>query len=215
MKCNRSIPPAPPARSLALAAVTAALALGLTGPALAQDQEPDQAGERAVAEEVSEISEAVPQQGVAVLEDAKPAWDNVAPLTISPASGGPGTSVTVRANCRPDGPARSDAFKEPINLRRGDSGQWVGTGKIKHGLKVGRGYPVTVNCADGVQLTATFTATAGTPSGGAEAGFGGQDSAGEGGARATALAIGSGVAVAGAVGYVFLAKRRRSGGHSY
>ncbi|WP_158621575.1 hypothetical protein [Streptomyces triticirhizae] len=211
MKSNRSLPYAPPTRPLALAAVTVALSLGLSGPAMAQEQDPAQV----TAEEVTEISEAVPQEGLAVLEDAKPAWDNVAPLTISPASGGPGTSVTVRANCRPEGPARSDAFKEPINLRRGDSGQWVGTGKIKHGLKVGRGYPVTVECADGVQLTATFTATAGTPSGGAQAGFGGSGGAGEGGAQATALAIGGGVAVAGAVGYVFLAKRRRSGTHSY
>ncbi|MDT0270110.1 hypothetical protein RM844_27935 [Streptomyces sp. DSM 44915] len=206
MKLNRSTARARYARPLGLVAVTAALTLTLGGPALAQEATP---------EEVTEISEAVPQEGLAVLEDAKPAWDHVAPLTISPNSGGPGTSVTVRANCRPDGPATSDAFKKPIELERGDSGQWVGTGKIKHGLKVGRGYPVTVNCADGVRLTATFTATAGTPSGGAEAGFGGSGSGEEGGARATALAVGGGVAVAGGVGYVFLAKRRRSGSHSY
>ncbi|UED84998.1 hypothetical protein [Streptomyces profundus] len=200
-----------PTRSLAVAATTAALTLALAGPAFAQE---DEAPAQEIAD-VIEAAEAVNPEGPAALDDAKPAWDNVAPLTVSPSSGAPGTSVTVRAQCRPSGPARSEAFKEPITLRQGDSGQWVGTGKIKHDLKIGRKYPVTVECADGVQLSANFTATAGTPSGGAEAGFGGSGSGGESGSQATALAIGGGVAVAGGVGYVFLAKRRRSGSHYY
>ncbi|WP_062208968.1 hypothetical protein [Streptomyces sp. NBRC 109706] len=211
IRSHRSLTFASPTRPLAVAATTAALALALAGPAFAQE---DEAPAQEIAA-VTEAAEGIDPEGPAALDDAKPAWDNVAPLTISPSSGGPGTSVTVRAQCRPSGPARSDAFKEPIPLRQGDSGQWVGTGKIKHDVKVGRKYPVTVECADGVQLSSNFTATAGTPSGGAEAGFGGSGGGGESGSQATALAIGGGVAVAGGVGYVFLAKRRRSGSHYY
>ncbi|GAA2052917.1 hypothetical protein N0X72_15750 [Streptomyces carpaticus] len=139
------------------------------------------------------------------------------PLSISPSAGGAGTSVTVRSTCQPGGPATSEAFQADINLSTRESdGRWVGTGKIRtSGLTIGKSYPVTLVCADGVTLTTNFTFTSATPSGGAGAGFGG--TAGEGGgAQATALAVGGGLAVAGAVGYVFLARRRRSAGnHSY
>ncbi len=149
-------------------------------------------------------------------DDARPAWDHASPLTISPSAGGSGTSVTVKSSCHPSGPATSEAFQQNITLRKAHEKKWVGTGRIKRsGLQVGRSYPVTVRCTDGVTLSTSFTFTAGTPSGGASAGFGGSGSSDSGGSQATALAIGGGVTVAGAVGYVFLARRRRSTGSHY
>jgi hypothetical protein len=176
-------------RRLAVAAAVAALSLGAAAPAVAEEHAPD---------------------------DAKPAWSTSAPLTISPSSGGPNTSVTVRAGCQPSGPATSDAFQAPITLRQDSNGRWTGTGRIRSsGLQVGRAYPVTVRCTDGVTLTATFTFTAATPSGGAAAGFGGTGAGVGGNTQATVLAVAGGVAVAGAVSYVFLSRRRRSTGSHY
>ncbi|WP_049565391.1 hypothetical protein [Streptomyces sp. SBT349] len=174
------------ATRLTAATATSVLALGLAAPAaLAQDA-------------------------------ARPGWDSSSPLTISPSSGGAGTSVTVKAACQPSGPATSQAFQQNITLRKSHDKRWVGTGRIKRsGLQVGRSYQVTVRCSDGVTLSTTFTFTAGTPSGGASAGFGGQGGASSGSTQATALAIGGGMAVAGAVGYVFLARRRRSTGNHF
>ncbi|UCM89312.1 hypothetical protein [Streptomyces marincola] len=147
-------------------------------------------------------------------DDARPAWDHAAPLTISPSSGGRGTPVTVKAHCHPSGPATSEAFQQNITLRKAHDKKWIGTGHIKRsGLQVGRSYAVTVRCTDGVTLSTTFTFTAGTPSGGASAGFGGSGASGSGNTQATALAVGGGLTVAGAAGYVFLARRRRAGGH--
>lgn len=142
-----------------------------------------------------------------------------APLSISPSSGGPGTRVTVKANCRPSGPATSQAFQADIPLQQSGT-QFVGTGNIKRdGLQVGRSYPVTVRCADGVTLSTTFTFTAGTPTGAAGAGFGGSGGAADDGVdgakQATALAVGGGLAIAGTVGYVVLARRRRATGGQY
>ncbi|MDT0345015.1 hypothetical protein [Streptomyces litchfieldiae] len=170
-------------RLSATAVALTALSLGLAGPALAQD-------------------------------DARPAAGNVSPLTISPSSGGAGTTVTVKSSCQPSGPATSEAFQQSITLRQSNS-QWIGTGRIRtSGLQVGRTYPVTVRCTDGVTLSTSFTFTSGTPSGGASAGFGGGAGAGNGGgAQATALAVGGGITVAGTIGYLFLARRRRAGNH--
>jgi hypothetical protein len=181
----------PSASRLSIAALTLGLAPALTlglaaGPALAQD-------------------------------DPKGDLDHSSPLTISPSAGGRGTPVTVKAACQPSGPATSEAFQQSITLRQGHDHKWTGTGKIKpHGLQVGRSYPVTVRCTDGVTLSTSFTFTAGTPSGGASAGFGGgSTTGGGGGSEATALAIGGGMTVAGAVGYLFLARRRRATGSHY
>ncbi|TDC18808.1 hypothetical protein E1265_24755 [Streptomyces sp. 8K308] len=139
-----------------------------------------------------------------------------APLTISPSSGAPNTSVTVRAACEPNGPATSPAFQQDITLRQSSNNQWVGTGRIKSsGLQSGRSYTVTVRCRDGVTLTTNFTVTSATPTGGAAAGFGGSSGVGGGDSAATALAVGGGVAVAGTAGYVFLARRRRATGSHY
>ncbi|WP_129841258.1 hypothetical protein [Streptomyces sp. RFCAC02] len=147
-------------------------------------------------------------------DDDKPSW-NTAPISISPSSGGPNTSVTVRVTCRPSGSATSNAFQQSITLRQTSGNQWTGTGRIKSsGLQPGRSYPVTVRCDDGTTLTTNFTFTAATPSGGAAAGFGGS-SGSDGGTRTTALAVGGGVAAAGAAGYVFLARRRRSTAQHY
>ncbi|RKN11499.1 hypothetical protein [Streptomyces radicis] len=150
-------------------------------------------------------------------DDAKSVSDQgTSPLTISPSSGGAGTTVTVKSSCQPAGPATSQAFQENITLRKDEDTRWVGTGRIKtSGLQVGRSYQVTVRCTDGVTLSTTFTFTAGTPSGGASAGFGGSGGANSGSTQATALAVGGGLAVAGAVGYVFLSRRRRSTGNHY
>ncbi|WP_326597832.1 hypothetical protein [Streptomyces sp. NBC_01803] len=136
-----------------------------------------------------------------------------APLTISPTSGGANTSVTVRSSCSPSGPATSDAFQQSITLQQSGN-QWVGTGRIRSsGLTVGRTYTVTVRCTDGVTLSTSFTYTA-TPTGGASAGFGGAvGGAGGGSTAATVLAVGGGLAIAGTVGYAFLSRRRRVGGH--
>jgi hypothetical protein len=154
---------------------------------------------------------AIADGGTAASEDAKQA-SGQQHLVLSPASGGAGTHLTIKATCRPAGGAASEALKEPVRLSRNDSGQWVGTGQVKNrGLQVGRAYPVRVTCVNGAQQTANFTYTA-SPSGGASAGFGGsQDNSG----YATAIAIGGGVAVAGAVGYVFTARRRSAGNHYY
>ncbi|MDT0320462.1 hypothetical protein [Streptomyces millisiae] len=140
-----------------------------------------------------------------------------APLTISPSSGPPNTSVTVRATCEPNGPATSPAFQQDITLRQSSNNQWVGTGRIKSsGLQSGKSYTVTVRCRDGVTLTTNFTVTSATPTGGAAAGFGGSSGGvGGGDSAATALAVGGGVAVAGTAGYLFLARRRRATGSHY
>ncbi|MBB0246495.1 hypothetical protein FNQ90_20865 [Streptomyces alkaliphilus] len=131
-------------------------------------------------------------------------------LFVSPASGGAGTQVTVKATCQPSGGATSVALREPITLKRVD-GQWVGTGHIRStGLQPGRVYQINVNCADGRVQTGNFTYTA-TPSGGAAAGFGGA----AGGDYTTALAIGGGIAAAGALGYVFTSRRRALGRHGF
>lgn len=133
-------------------------------------------------------------------------------LILSPASGGAGTHLTIKATCRPAGGAASEALKAPVHLKKNDSGQWVGTGQVKNqGLQPGRAYPVRVTCTNGATQSANFTYT-GTPSGGASAGFGGSQG---GNTYATALAIGGGIAVAGAVGYVFTARRRSAGNHYY
>ncbi|MFI7273746.1 LPXTG cell wall anchor domain-containing protein [Streptomyces sp. NPDC049879] len=150
-------------------------------------------------------------------DDDKPSW-NTSPISISPSSGGPNTSVTVRVTCQPSGSATSDAFQQNITLRQTSGNQWTGTGRIKSsGLQTGRSYPVTVRCNDGTTLTTNFTFTSATPSGGAAAGFGGsnQGSGTSGGTQATALAVGGAVAIAGSAGYVFLARRRRSTGNHY
>ncbi|MDT0310537.1 hypothetical protein RM780_26845 [Streptomyces sp. DSM 44917] len=183
--------PTPPRRRLAAAAAGVVLALGVAAPAaVAQDE-----------------------AGAAAHRVSRPAWDNVAPLSISPSSGGPNTSVTVKSTCQPSGPATSEAFQQSINLQPAGTNKWVGTGRIKSsGLVVGRTYSVTVRCSDGVTLSTSFTFTSSTPTGGAAAGFGGTGGAG-GGKQATALAIGGGMAVAGAVGYVFLSRRRRATGN--
>ena len=179
-------------------AVTAAtlLSLGLATPALAAEATGTTAG--------------------AAAAPAQPSWDNTSPLTISPSSGGAGTRVTVRATCHPSGPATSEAFQQSITLRQTSDKQWTGTGTIKtSGLVVGQRYPVTVPCDDGTTLSTNFTYTA-TPTGGAAAGFGGTARDGEsGGSQTTALAVGGGIALAGAAGYVFLARRRRSTGDHY
>ncbi|RKN39555.1 LPXTG cell wall anchor domain-containing protein [Streptomyces hoynatensis] len=182
-------------RRLAVTAATL-LTLGLATPALAAEGAGTTAAEAAA--------------------PALPGWSNSSPLTISPSSGGAGTRVTVRATCRPSGPATSQAFQQSITLRQTSNHQWTGTGTIKtSGLVVGQRYPVTVPCDDGTTLTTNFTFTA-TPTGGAAAGFGGAARGGdEGGSQTTALAVGGGIALAGAAGYVFLARRRRSTGDHY
>ncbi len=150
--------------------------------------------------------------GPAAAAGAVPAYDTPAPLTVSPSAAGAGSAVTVRAACLPSGPARSEAFQENVTLRQHDDGTWTGVGQIRSsGLQIGRGYPVTVLCADGVTLSTTLSSTAGTPSTAAIAGFGGGTTGGS--TQATALAVGGGVAVAGAIGYLFLARRRRAQHH--
>lgn len=146
-------------------------------------------------------------------------------LTISPNSGPPGTAVTVKTNCQPISPARSDAFKESISLSQ-SNGVWSGSGHIKStDVLTNHTYPVTVDCENGETLTTNFTVTPAStpttvaPTGGASAGFGGQATSGgagtSGSTQATALAVGGSVALAGAAGYAFLARRRSSGTHSY
>jgi hypothetical protein len=196
-----SAPPYPSRRRTAAAAATALLALGLATPAVAA-----QAG--------------VPQPVLSLRADASSPLQASAPITITPSSGGAGTSVTVRVNCQPATPARSDAFESSVSLSARGDGTWVGTGTIKSGLVVGRAYPVTVTCANNnsTVLSTNFTFTSATPTGGASAGFGGESTAGgDSGddSQATALAVGGGVAIAGAVGYAFLARRRRSAGRHY
>ena len=144
--------------------------------------------------------------------DAKQLTTSQQHLVLSPASGGAGTHLTIKATCEPNGQAVSQALKQPVTLTKNDSNQWVGTGQVHNqGLHAGRAYQVRVNCLNGTTQTANFTYT-GHPSGGASAGFGGsQDST----SYATALAIGGGVAVAGAVGYLFTSRRRSAGSHYY
>ncbi|WP_103504414.1 MULTISPECIES: hypothetical protein [Streptomyces] len=133
-------------------------------------------------------------------------------LMVSPNSGGAGTHITVKATCEPAGGAASQALRQPIQLKKNDNNQWVGTGQIRSdGLQAGQSYPIRVTCVNGTEQTGSFTYTA-TPSGGASAGFGGSQ---ESGGYATALAIGGGIAVAGAVGYAFTARRRAAGNHYY
>jgi hypothetical protein len=161
------------------------------------------------------LAAAAPATAAGTAHAVHPAWDNTAPLTVTPSSGGAGISVTVRATCQPSDSARSDAFQQPITLRQGSDGVWTGTGTIREtGLQIGRSYSVTVRCASGGTLSNTFTFTAATPSGGASAGFGG-GSAESNNTQATALAIGGGVAIAGTAAYLFLARRRRSVGQHY
>lgn len=137
-------------------------------------------------------------------EDAK-AQSKQKHLVLSPASGGAGTHLTIKATCEPNGQAVSQALKQPVTLKKNDNNQWVGTGQVKNqGLQAGRAYQVKVNCLDGSTQTANFTFT-GNPSGGASAGFGGSQ---DGNGYATAAAIGGGIAVAGAIGYIFTARRR-------
>ncbi|WP_052847776.1 hypothetical protein [Streptomyces avicenniae] len=188
MKTSIRNPRSRGARRLAFATATTLLALGPAAPALAHD------------------------------DDGKPSWNNTSPISISPSSGGPNTSVTVRVTCQPSGSATSDAFQQNVTLRQTSGNQWTGTGRIKSsGLQTGRSYPVTVRCNDGTTLTTNFTFTSATPSGGAAAGFGGSgsDSGTSGSTQATALAVGGAVAIAGSAGYVFLARRRRSTGNHY
>ncbi|MEO3751528.1 LPXTG cell wall anchor domain-containing protein [Streptomyces sp. B6B3] len=156
--------------------------------------------------------------GPATAARAVPADDTPAPLVVSPSAAGAGSAVTVRAACLPSGPARSEAFEENVALRQHDDGTWSGVGRLRaSGLQIGRAYPVTVLCADGVTLSATLSTTAGTPDdylpghpgpGAAAAGFGDDTTGGD--TQATALAVGGGVAVAGAVAYLLLARRRRA-----
>ncbi|GAA1907921.1 hypothetical protein GCM10009716_17310 [Streptomyces sodiiphilus] len=143
-------------------------------------------------------------------DDSKPA-NRTSPLTVTPGAGGAGTHVTVKASCQPASRAQSQAFQQPIALKQAARGQWVGTGRIKErGLQVGRSYPVTVKCADGVSISSAFTFTAAPPTGHAAAGFGGTS---ESNSSMTALAVGSGVAAAGAAGYMFFTRRRNAGNH--
>jgi hypothetical protein len=149
----------------------------------------------------------------AVAEDDSKSAARTSPLTVTPGAGGAGTPVTVKASCQPASKAQSQAFQKDITLKQASGGQWVGTGKIKQrGLQVGKSYPVTVKCADGVSLSSAFTFTAAPPTGPAAAGFGGTS---ESGNQMTALAVGGGVAAAGALGYVFFARRRSTGNHQY
>ncbi|MGP3972061.1 hypothetical protein [Streptomyces sp. 6N223] len=188
-----------PLHRTAVAAATALLALGLATPAAA-----------------AQLPVAKPDRSLPA--DAATPLQTASPITVTPSSGGAGTSVTVRVSCQPATPARSDAFEASIALSARGDGTWVGTGTIRSGLEVGRAYPVTVTCANDndTVLSTNFTFTSATPTGGASAGFGGQTTAGgESDSQATALAVGGGVAIAGAVGYAFLARRRRSAGQHY
>lgn len=181
-------------KSLRYSALTALLALSLATPAAV----------------------AAPALAAPVSEQAELPSDASTPaatLTISPNSGTAGTSVTVRATCQPTGPATSEAFQQAITLSQVSTNQWAGTGTIRtSGLTAGSNYTVTVICTSGAVLTTTFTYTGTTPTGGAAAGFGGE-AAEESDTQATALAIGGAVAIAGAVGYVFLSRRRRVTGN--
>ncbi|MBL1066008.1 hypothetical protein [Streptomyces sp. 7-21] len=137
---------------------------------------------------------------------ASAAGGDTAPLTVSPGAGSAETAVTVTTTCRPDGHATSEAFQDSVGLEQAGDGTWTGTAAVKpDGLVIGRSYPVAVRCDDGVTLSTSFTFTAGMPHGGVSAGFGG--GAEDGGARATALAIGGGIAISGAVAYALLSRR--------
>lgn len=128
-------------------------------------------------------------------------------LIVSPASGGHGTQVTIKARCRPAGSAVSTALQRPVALTQ-QNGTWSGTGKIKEsGLQVGQTYRIKVLCENGSEPVGSFTLSA-TPTGGASAGFGGSQ---DGSSLMTPLAIGGGIAVAGAIGYIFTARRRSAG----
>jgi hypothetical protein len=145
-------------------------------------------------------------------------------LDVSPSSGSLGAPVTVTARCEPDtGVAVSDAFQASVPLTESAAGVWTGTGQVRSGgLDAGRAYAVIVKCLDGTTLSTNFTlstvAAAGAPpmpagagNGSPPAGMGGGDDA-----QATALCVGGGLTIAAAVGYGYLARRRREAGrHSY
>ncbi|MGP4109356.1 hypothetical protein ACTWP5_00365 [Streptomyces sp. 4N509B] len=192
-------------RGLALVGATL-LGLALTGPAAATAHGDADREVAVSAGNVESDRDRVAQDGTSSL------------LSISPSSGGAGSTVTITAACQPSSPARSDALQESVSLRE-SNGVWTGTGTIRtSGLAVGSTYQFTVVCADGSTISAPFTFTAATPTGGASAGFGGQSTGAagtSGSTQATALAVGGGVAAVGAAAYVFLSRRRRSGNHSY
>ncbi|MEE1929875.1 hypothetical protein V1J52_17090 [Streptomyces sp. TRM 70351] len=145
-------------------------------------------------------------------------------LQISPASGGPGTHVEVKALCRDGGhgTVASDAFEssQAHTDRYGDDRadaararhRSFATAKVMHeGLTPGKKYQVTGYCRNHQPLTGTFTYTG--VSGGARAGLGGLASGTGNGtpATATAAALAGGLAAAGAAGYLLVWRRRAAG----
>ncbi|WP_165989759.1 hypothetical protein [Streptomyces sp. YIM 98790] len=183
---------------LALGAAAALLSLGLAGPAAAVTP----AGAPAAAPAAQDDGK-VPSDGTTVTPTPRT-------LTVTPGVGGAGSQVTVKATCQPASQAISDAFQAPITLTK-TNGVWAGTGFIRtSGLTPGRTYDVKVFCANGTTQVGNFTFSR-TPMGGAAAGFGGSQQSGD---YLMPLAIGGGIAIAGALGYV-LAARRRSAGNQY
>ncbi|SFD15739.1 hypothetical protein [Streptomyces aidingensis] len=176
---------------LALGAAAVLLSLGLSGPAAAATPAAQDDGK-------------VPSDGTTVTPSPQS-------LTVTPGVGGAGGQVTVKATCQPASQAISDAFQSPITLTK-TNGVWAGTGFIRtSGLVPGRTYDVRVFCANGTTQVGHFTFSR-TPIGGAAAGFGGSQQSSD---YLTPLAIGGGIAAAGALGYVLAARRRSVGNHYY
>ncbi|MBW1604744.1 hypothetical protein JJV70_22130 [Streptomyces sp. JJ66] len=152
-------------------------------------------------------------------------------LTLYPSSGGPGTHVEVKANCKDGGhgTVASDAFSRSRahhprhhdhdnNHHDGDrrhhrKDTFASAMVMSEGLTVGKKYQVTGYCKNHQPLTGTFTFTGGV-GGAANAGLGGLATGTESGLSSTTTAAGvaGGLAVAGTAGY-FLVWRRRTAGN--
>ncbi|MCX2971748.1 MULTISPECIES: hypothetical protein [Streptomyces] len=140
-------------------------------------------------------------------------------LTLYPSSGGPGTHVEVKANCKDGGhgTVASDAFarsrahhgRHHHGDRHHRKDTFASATVMGEGLTPGKKYQVTGYCRNHQPLTGTFTYTGGV-GGAANAGLGGLAAEAESGMPAAA-GVAGGLAAAGAAGY-FLVWRRRSAG---
>ncbi|EST37623.1 hypothetical protein N566_12030, partial [Streptomycetaceae bacterium MP113-05] len=84
-------------------------------------------------------------------------------VTLTPASGAPGTPVAVRARCGSEperGAVFSPAFAGAAALHPAPDGSVVAEATVRRGLPPGRSYVVTANCSAGESLTTTFVTAA-------------------------------------------------------
>ncbi|WP_168711425.1 hypothetical protein [Streptomyces sp. RKND-216] len=129
-------------------------------------------------------------------------------VTLTPAAGDPGSTVTVRARCGGDvdhGGVFSTAFADAPALRPAAAGGGlVAEARVKSGLPPGRSYVVTANCSAAESLTTTFVTSEGRSHRHLARGGSGEEANQVDG---VALAFGGGLAGAALAGYLLTARR--------